>query len=174
MSYSVSVKCCNHTEDAATGAGGALYAAAFTTRGKYAVFGGADYSVRAVDVSNGRPIGPPLRGPIDEIFEISMRPRSDVLAISSADRTLWLWDLRDPKRPERLATLQAAGESLLTTTFSPDGHTLVGGTREGRVIVWDTDPASVAARVCASIGDDITPDEWGRLVPSRLYDAPCA
>jgi WD40 repeat protein len=158
------------------GANGPLYAAAFNSKGTLATFGGADYSVRLVDLDHAgqpAPVGPPLTGPVDEIFEVSFRPRSDVLAISSADRTVWLWDLGAPGQPKRLATLQAAGEGLLTTAFSPDGHTLVAGTREGRVVLWDTDPASVAAHICTTVGDDITKAEWSRLVPGEPYDPPC-
>jgi WD40 repeat protein len=80
------------------------------------MFGAANYSGSVVGTGNGRPVGPPLRGPVNEIFEISVRPRSDVLAISSADRTIWLWDA-DPEarwswRRRRLGTMCLAPHRL--------------------------------------------------------------
>ncbi|CCH32966.1 helix-turn-helix domain-containing protein [Actinosynnema sp. NPDC047251] len=160
----------------ATGASGPVYAAAINGSGTLAAFGGADYTVRLADLSTVGPpvpVGPPLLGPIDEIFELSFRPRSDVLAVSSVDRTIWLWDLGDPHRPQRLATLQAASEGVLTTQFSPDGRTLVAGTRAGGILIWDTDPESAAGRICEVVGDAITAAEWAQLVPDQPYDAPC-
>lgn len=153
-----------------------VYAIAYNARGTLAAFGAADYAVQLVDTR--RPehpvlVGAPLIGPVDEIMEISFHPSNDVLAVSSADGTIWLWDVRDPRAPRHRATLQASARGLLTVAFSPDGHTLAAGSRDGSVLLWDTDPESVIRRVCGSGSDPITAAEWAQFVPAEPYVPPC-
>lgn len=156
--------------------GDAVYATAFSHDGRLLAFGGADYSVRLVDLS--RPgaavsVHAPLVGPVGEIYELAFAPGDDRLAVSSTDHTVWLWDLRSPRRPGLLATLKSSGAGLLTVAFSPGGRILAAGGQGDAVHLWDTDPGSVARWICASVGDPITPAEWTRFLPDLPYTAPC-
>lgn len=99
-----------------------------------------------------------------------------------------LWDYRNPRSPTFQGGL-ARGSSLLDLAFSPDGQLLAVLEDDG-VSFWDIDtapggpgrfdaanldPARVTARICESIGDPITPDEWARHVPDDIaYNPPCS
>ncbi|MGH3897181.1 MAG: WD40 repeat domain-containing protein [Pseudonocardiaceae bacterium] len=159
-----------------TGFGGAVYAAAFSPDGTILAFGGADYTVRLVDLT--RPEDPisldtPLIGPVGEVYEVAFNPDRNLLAISSIDQTIWLWDLHTPREPELLATLKAADGGLFTVAFSPDGHTRAAGGRDRAVRLWNTDLHSVAAWICTTAGDPITPSEWAQFIPDQPYTPPC-
>ncbi|GAA1957425.1 hypothetical protein GCM10009738_34420 [Kitasatospora viridis] len=164
-----------------TGLGAAAYATAFSPDGRLLAFGTADSSVRLVDLTRPqRPVLLPtlLVGPVGEVYELAFAPRTDRLAVSSADGSIWLWQLGTGTNgrlaaPVLLATLQAAAGGLFTVAFSPDGHTLAGGGSAGTVQLWDTDPGSVAARICDHGGDPITPAEWHRFLPDQPFDPPC-
>ncbi|MEV7099680.1 WD40 repeat domain-containing protein [Amycolatopsis sp. NPDC051045] len=155
---------------------GAVYAAAFNAAGTLLAFGGADRSVRLVDVTGPpapRPVGPVLAGPVDEVYELAFAPHSDTLAVSSIDRTIWLWDVGTPDRPAVQATLTAADDGLFTVTYAPDGHTLLAGGRDAGVRLWNTDPGAAARMVCTTTGEPITREEWDQLLPGVSFTPPC-
>ncbi|MDH6108830.1 WD40 repeat protein [Kitasatospora sp. MAP12-15] len=166
-----------------TGLRGAAYATTFSPDGRLLAFGTADYSVQLVDLT--RPLAPaviatPLVGPVGEVYELAFSPASDLLAVSSVDGSIWLWQLGFPSgargrpgKPALLATLQTAAGGLFSVAFSPDGHTLAGGGSADTVQLWNTDPGSVAAWICANTGDPITPAEWARFIPDQPFDPPC-
>jgi WD40 repeat protein len=57
-------------------------------------------------------------------------------------------------------------------SFRPDGQYLAT-MGLGVVDLWDLDADRVASGLCASIGDVITPAQWGRYVPDQPYRPPC-
>jgi WD40 repeat protein len=159
-----------------TGFGSAVFAVAFSADGSLLAFGGADYTVRLVELARrDEPVvlDAPLAGPVGEVYELSFDPTRNVLAVSSLDRSIWLWDLRTPRRPTLLATLTAATGGLFTVGFSPDGRTLAAGGRDIAVRLWNTDPDSVASWICANAGEPITPSEWAQFMPGQSYRPPC-
>jgi WD40 repeat protein len=72
-----------------------------------------------------------------------------------------------------LATLSGPGDSVVSLAFAPDGATLAAGTADNTVRLWKTDPAAVAADICAVAGDHITQAEWTRYITGLPYDPPC-
>jgi WD40 repeat protein len=54
---------------------------------------------------------------------------------------VWLWDVADPVTPT--GTLVAAGRSVTSVAFSPDGQRLVAGSNSG-IVLWNVDGPSDA------------------------------
>ncbi|MFI2664733.1 WD40 repeat domain-containing protein [Micromonospora carbonacea] len=91
------------------------------------------------------------------------------------DSRVELWDVRRPERPVMVGALAFTDVSLGSSAlgFTPTGDELVIMEGDGFVTFWDVDPERVATRICASIGDPITREQWKRYVPGLPYRPPC-
>jgi len=116
----------------------------------------------------------PLIGPVGEVYEVAFHPTQPMLAVSSMDGTIWLWDLHHPQAPQLIATLSAAQGGHYTVAFSPDGTTLAAGGRDRAVRLWNLDTDQIADHICHTVGDRITPSEWAQFVSDQPYTPPCS
>jgi len=69
----------------------------------------------------------------DEVFRVIFHPKQPMLATSSADKTVRLWN------SETLAagaTLSGLTDFVYAVAFSPDGEYVAGGGYDGNVAVW--------------------------------------
>lgn len=85
----------------------------------------------------------------DEIFKVIAAPKDALLATSSADKTVRLWNL------ETLAagkTLSGLTDYVFAVAFSPDGQLVAGGSYDGEVRVWKVSDGSVVKAWNASPG----------------------
>lgn len=86
-----------------------------------------------------------------------------------------VWDLTNPDTPVRQGFLPEGSISGVESTlaFTPDGSALAV-LRDGTgVDLWDTNPERIAASLCLTIGDPLTPQQWDRYLPGRPYQPPC-
>jgi WD40 repeat protein len=61
-----------------------------------------------------------------------------MLAVGSADKTVRLWDLSDPRHPTSLGgPLTGATNYVYSVAFTPNGQTLIAGSIDHTVAVWD-------------------------------------
>lgn len=91
------------------------------------------------------------------------------------DNTVDLWDVSDPGVPRLSAQWiqsDAGYGGVAALGFSPASHVLVVETGN-YVNMWSTDPAGIAANLCDTVGDAITPAQWQRYVPGLPYRPPC-
>ena len=99
---------------------------------------------------------------------MAFAPDGHTLATGSGDKSVILWDVRDPTRPQRLGPpLTGHTGSVWSVAFAPDGHTLATGSWDNSVILWDlADLLSVrdhAAQIaCTRSGGGLNPNEWNR------------
>ncbi|WP_267241867.1 caspase, EACC1-associated type [Streptomyces sp. PR69] len=89
--------------------------------------------------------GASLRGPADAVFTVAFSPGGNVLAAGSRDRTLWLWNMADRRRPALFGGLlpsdAAAGDFAGSLAVSPKRPLLATGGNKGSVYLWDvSDP----------------------------------
>ena len=86
----------------------------------------------------------------DEVFRVIFHPKQPMLATSSADKTVRLWN------SETLAagaTLSGLTDFVYAVAFSPDGEYVAGGGYDGNVAVWKVaDPKQPAKLFNASPG----------------------
>jgi WD40 repeat protein len=69
---------------------------------------------------------------------VALSPDKRTLAAGGLDRTVRLWDISDPYRPNSLgAPLTGATDTVFAVAFSPDGRTLAAGGGDKVVHLWD-------------------------------------
>ena len=90
--------------------------------------------------------GPDLGGMASYPIGLAFAPDGKTLAIGNADKHVYLWNVTNTARPQRLgAPLSGPSSNVWTVAFSPDGKTLAAGANDGTVWLWAmTDPARPA------------------------------
>jgi WD40 repeat protein len=71
---------------------------------------------------------------------LAFHPGGTRLASAGRDRMIWLWDLA---KAQDVARLQGHTNYVFALDFSPDGKTLVSGSGDNTVRLWDTEPLAV-------------------------------
>jgi hypothetical protein len=85
----------------------------------------------------------------DEIFKVVASPKEPLLATSSADKTVRLWNL------DTLAagkTLTGLNDYIYALAFSPDGQFLAAGSYDGEVKIWKVNDGNLVKSWNASPG----------------------
>jgi hypothetical protein len=85
----------------------------------------------------------------DEVFKVVANPKQPVLATSSADKTVRLWNL------DTLAagkTLSGLTDFVYAVAFSADGELVAGGSYDGEVRIWKVGDGSLVKGFNASPG----------------------
>ncbi|MFD4477236.1 AAA family ATPase [Streptomyces sp. NPDC058471] len=84
------------------------------------------------------PLATPLLGHKGAVYLTSFSPDGHLLATASYDRTVRLWDVSDPARPEPLGKPLRGHKSWVSSAvFSPDGTTLASASDDGTIRLWD-------------------------------------
>jgi mono/diheme cytochrome c family protein len=85
----------------------------------------------------------------DEVFKVIAHPKQPLLATSSADKTVRLWNLDTLAAGKTLAGLN---DFVYAVAFSPDGELVAGGSYDGEVRVWKVSDGTVLKGFNASPG----------------------
>lgn len=84
------------------------------------------------------PLATPLLGHTGAVYLTSFSPNGRVLATASYDRTIRLWDVKDPTRPQPLGKPLTGHTSWVSSAvFSPDGRTLASASDDGTIRLWN-------------------------------------
>lgn len=85
----------------------------------------------------------------DEVFKIAYNPKLPMLATSSADKTVRLWNADSLAATK---TLSGLTDFVYTVAFSADGEFVAGGTFDGIIGVWKVSDGSAVKLFSASPG----------------------
>ena len=83
-----------------------------------------------------RSLGDPRLGHTNEVYSVVFSPDGHLLASSSEDNTIRLWDVGTG---QSLRTLTGHASAILHVAFSPDGHRLASCGADATVWLWDPD-----------------------------------
>jgi WD40 repeat protein len=129
------------------------------------------YSINLIDIIKNQKISrQPLIGHRSPIRDIQFGKDSKMLAASSNDGAIILWDLD---------TRQGIGQPFIGSkggveviSFNPDG-TLLASESDNGIILWDVGPDSWRDRACEIVGRNFAYFEWVQYLPNNEYHATC-
>jgi WD40 repeat protein len=92
----------------------------------------------------------------DDVFKVVFNPKQPMLATTSADKSVRLWNSETLAATKTLAGLT---DFVYAVAFSPDGELVAGGSYDGGVVVWKVADGTVVKSFNASPGYVAKPAE---------------
>lgn len=140
----------------------AITSVAYDRNGKWILTGDSRGNVSVINTKNYI-ITENLEGHISKINDIDFSPSDSLMATSSLDGTVRLWDFTDlNNQPIVLADHESW---VLSIEFSPDGEKLVTSSdKPERLFVWSTKVKFLADDIKEKITRNMTEDEWNTYV----------
>jgi hypothetical protein len=105
---------------------------------------------------------------------VAFSPDGKTLASGSADETIRLWDVSNPKSTQLLGKpLTGHTDYVVSVAFSPDGKALAAGSWDTKIILWNTALNSWKANACQVASRNLTYAEWQQYLPGQPYHFTC-
>jgi hypothetical protein len=96
---------------------------------------------------------------------VAFRPNGDQLASGGSDRTVRLWDLR---QPTAAPTILPHEDRVNTVAFSPNGDQLASVSADRTIRIWIARMETLAEMICEQVSRNLRRDEWHRFVDADL------
>lgn len=168
--YLVDLKAGRIVRDGDIAVDNAIYTS-FSPDGRRVAVSGRDGQVAIIDVTTGRPVGPPVVGHDGDVYWIAYSDDGSQVTSGSTAGDVALWDGRTG---DLLATAVVGGtDGLAVSGFREDGQILVAS-QSGWVGLWDPSLEHAVRFACTVAGRDLTSAEWADLLPGRDWRPTCA
>ena len=144
----------------------AITSVAYNKKGSWLVTGDSKGGVRIWDTDKFVEINN-LEGHRSKIYDIDFSPSDSLMATSSLDGTVRVWDCTNLNNQP--ITLTDHESWVLSIIFSPDGKRLVtSSNKEDLILIWPTSFDYLAPEVLKGIERDMTIDEWNAFVATDV------
>jgi WD40 repeat protein len=131
-------------------------------------FGGA---VVLLDIATGRVLARHTLRLSSQIQSADFAPDGSVVALGGNDGQVHLLTADTLNEIGQLPI--ATGATWAFASYSTDGSTLSAIDERGRIVRWDTRPASWINRACSIVARDLTPNEWDTYLPDVPHQRTC-
>ena len=113
-----------------------------------------------------------LTGHTDTVTDVVFSPNGKLLASTSDDKTVRLWDVASGK-PHGDPLTDHNG-AVYRVAFSPDGKLLASASVDKTVRLWDLEVESSVSEACRTANRNLSHAEWRTFVGSEFdYDPTC-
>jgi WD40 repeat protein len=145
----------------------------FNSSGTRIAFGDKLGNIRILNAGNGRVISQ-IRGHTNIVNDVEFSPNNRLLASSSMDGTLKIWDARNLKnKPIHLE--KEHNSRFFSLAFSSNGHNLVASNDKGMIYIWPTSIDDLAYNMCRYISRNFTRQEWDSYIGRDIeYQKTCS
>lgn len=142
-----------------------ITALAFSPNGRVIAVGFADGGVRMWEIGDrGSPsVVAEIAHTGTPVTALSFGVDGSTLAGGKADGSVTIWRQKDTATPYSSVTVVAADGTPTDLVFNRPLNTFVSIHQNGEIVAWDLDAEHLADRICRSIGEAVTDDEWHRL-----------
>jgi len=108
-----------------------------------------------------------LEGHKSRIYDIGFNPDDNIMATSSLDGTVRLWDCKNlNNQPIELTDHESW---VLSIAFSPDGrHLVTSSNQKERLLVWPVKPELMASNIKSNLSRNLTREEWETYVAKDI------
>ncbi len=126
-----------------------VHSVSFSNDGRYLASGSGDRSVFVWDLQSHDPVFV-IEDHKRTVYAVAFsKVNPNILATSSSDGELAIWDISLKTKVHTLAKGDVTGNGILSMDFSPKNNNLVVGLMGGEIEIWDVDSAQVIARTKA-------------------------
>ncbi|KAG8784864.1 hypothetical protein FRC12_018205 [Ceratobasidium sp. 428] len=129
-----------------TGHTGRINCVTFSDDGRTLASGTADKTIRLWDAQTGELRLRPLQGHTGTVCSVAFFSNGKYIASCSNDYTARIWDASTGD-VTRILRHPPPNTDLLTLAVTRDGHYMVSGTGDGRLLFWDMDSDNDTAKV---------------------------
>ncbi len=138
----------------------------YNNKGSWLVSGDSKGNIMIWDTKTWKTIDI-LKGHRAKIFDMAFNPIDNLLASSSLDGTVRIWDCTNlNNQPIELTDHESW---VLSVAFSPDGKYLVTTSKvEDRILIWMTKSEDMAAEVLNKLERNMTTEEWSIYVAQDI------
>lgn len=152
--------------------GNDIHAVSFNSDGSRIAAGNLRGEISIIDVAT-RTLITTLRGHSARVVDLDFTPDNSLLASSSFDGTIHVWNLQNPG--ESPLVLRGHGSWVRSVAFNSSGDKLVSGSRqEDRLRAWIFNTNEISTLICDRLSRSMTQTEWNRFVGEDIpYAEPC-
>lgn len=136
----------------------------YAADGKHVAIGNERGDVLILDTQTGTPVRPGQSVSESWINTLVYSPDSSLALASAGDGSVSLFD---GESAALLGTVTMPNHQIVTADFRADGHTVVIGSFDDGVYLWDTRLEHAIETACRMAGRDLTRDEWRETFDDR-------